>query len=172
MSTPDAPGRAAAGGGRRGATVDVRAALVPLWRGQVVFRVVALVYAVVNVVRDVGFYVQPALGVAVVVLMTVWALVTSVAYLRGARRLAVVDLVVTVLATTSTLLIDDPARIAAGGPLVTTVWSAGAVLAVAIASGVRPAVGAVAVSAAALWVRRCSCRPPARARAARTTAGC
>ena len=84
--------------------------------------------------------------------MAVWTLVTSVAYLRGARRLAVVDLVVTVLATTSTLVIDEPARIAAGGPVITTVWSAGAVLAVAIAFGIRPAVGAVAVSAAALWV--------------------
>jgi Family of unknown function (DUF5931)/Histidine kinase len=161
MSTSDALGRrdavdpaGTARSGRRGATVDVRAALVPLWRGQVVFRVVALVYAVVNVVRDVGFYVRPALGVAVVVVMALWTLATSVAYLRGARRLAVVDLVVTVLATISTLAVDDPARIAAGGPVITTVWSAGAVLAVAIAYGIRPAVGAVAVSAAALWVTR------------------
>jgi hypothetical protein len=94
MSTPDAH----RDGVRRGATVDVRAALVPLWRGQVVFRVVALVYAVVSVVRHVGFYVRPALGVAVVVSMALWTPVTSVAYLRGARRLAVVDLVATVLA--------------------------------------------------------------------------
>ncbi len=79
---------------------------------------------------------------------------TSVAYLRGARRLAVADLVVTALTTMSTLLVDDPARIAAGGPVITTVWSAGAVLAVAIAYGIRPAVGAVAVSVAALWITR------------------
>jgi hypothetical protein len=44
MSTPDTPGTTATT--RRGATGDVRAALVPLWRGQVVFRVVALAYAV------------------------------------------------------------------------------------------------------------------------------
>ena len=152
MSTPDAPARPVPT--RRGATVDVRAALAPLWRGQVAFRVVALGYAVVNVVRDVGLYVRPALGVAVLVLMAVWTLLTSVAYRRGARRLAVVDLGVTALATTSTLAIEEPARIAAGGPVITTVWSAGAVLAVAIAYGVRPAVGAVAVSVAALWVTR------------------
>ena len=152
MSTPDAPARPVPT--RRGATVDVGAALAPLWRGQVAFRVVALGYAVVNVVRDVGFYLRPALGVAVLALMAVWTLVTSVAYLRGARRLAVVDLGVTALATTSTLAIEEPARIAAGGPVITTVWSAGAVLAVAIAYGVRPAVGAVAVSVAALWVTR------------------
>ncbi len=158
MSTPDAPGttEAAAPGPvvRRGATVDVGAAVAPLWRGLVAFRVVALAYAVVNVVRDVGLYARPALGIAVLAFMAVWTLVTSVAYLRGARRLAVVDLVVTVLTTMSTLVVDDPARIAAGGPVITTVWSAGAVLAVAIAYGIRPAVGAVAVSVGALWITR------------------
>ena len=151
MSTPGDPGVTTA---RRGATVDVRAALLPLWRGLVVFRVVALAYAAVNVVRDVGLYARPALGIAVLGGMAGWTLVTSVAYLRGADRLAPVDLVVTVLATMSTLLVDDPARIAAGGPVITTVWSAGAVLAVAIAFGIRPAIGAVAVSVGALWVTR------------------
>lgn len=155
MSTPDASvGAPPARHGRRGATVDVHAALLPLWRGLVVFRVVALVYAAVNVVRDVGLYARPALGIAVLALMAVWTLATSVAYLRGADRLAPVDLVVTVLATTSTLLVADPARIAAGGPVITTVWSAGAVLAIALAFGIRPAIGAVAVSVGALWVTR------------------
>jgi signal transduction histidine kinase len=154
MSTPGDPGVTPTRRGRRGATVDVRAALLPLWRGLVVFRVVALVYAAVNVVRDVGLYARPALGIVVLGLMAAWTLVTSVAYLRGADRLAPVDLAVTVLATTSTLLVDDPARIAAGGPVITTVWSAGAVLAVAIAFGIRPAIGAVAVSVGALWVTR------------------
>ncbi len=59
-------------------------ALVPLWRGLVVFRVVALAYAVANVVRDAGVYARPALGVTVVVFMALWTLATSVAYLRGA----------------------------------------------------------------------------------------
>jgi uncharacterized protein DUF5931 len=44
-------------------------AMVPLWRGLAVFRVVALAYAVANVVRDAGVYARPALGVAVVVFM-------------------------------------------------------------------------------------------------------
>ncbi|HEY2221131.1 MacS family sensor histidine kinase [Actinomycetospora sp.] len=155
MSTPDPSDVASpARRGRRGATVDVHAALLPLWRGLVVFRVVALVYAAVNVVRDVGLYARPALGIAVLALMAVWTLVTSVAYLRGADRLAPVDLGVTVLATTSTLLVADPARIAAGGAVITTVWSAGAVLAIALAFGIRPAIGAVAVSVGALWVTR------------------
>ncbi|MCD2192998.1 DUF5931 domain-containing protein [Actinomycetospora endophytica] len=155
MSIPDTSGTVPVARRRRGATVDVHAALLPLWRGLVVFRVVALLYAVVNVVRDVGLYARPALGIAVLVLMALWTLVTSVAYLRGAdRRLTVVDLVLTVLATTSTLVVDDPARIGAGGPVITTVWSAGAVLAIAVAYGIRPAIGAVAVSVGALWFTR------------------
>ena len=36
---------------RRGATVDVHATLAPLWRGLVLYRVVALAYAIANVVR-------------------------------------------------------------------------------------------------------------------------
>lgn len=59
---------------RRGATVGVHAALVPLWRGLVVFRVVALAYAVVNVVRGADGYARPALGVAVVVFLALWTL--------------------------------------------------------------------------------------------------
>ncbi|WP_285587848.1 DUF5931 domain-containing protein [Actinomycetospora sp. NBRC 106378] len=139
---------------RRGATVDVHATLAPLWRGLVLYRVVALAYAVANVVRFADLYARPALGVGVVVFMAAWTLVTSVAYLRGPSRLVLVDLVVTVLTTMTTVLVDDPARIAAGQPVITTVWSAGAVLAVAVAYGVRPAVGAVAVSVAALAFTR------------------
>ena len=153
MSTPDAPGsrRCRPGAGRRSTSrrpwrrCGAGSSSSGWWPSRTRWS---------NVVRDVGLYVRPALGVAVVCLMAVWTLVTSVAYLRGARRLAVVDLVVTALTTTSTLVVDDPARIAAGGPVITTVWSAGAVLAVAIAYGIRPAVGAVAVSVAALWFTR------------------
>ncbi|MEJ2870097.1 DUF5931 domain-containing protein [Actinomycetospora sp. OC33-EN08] len=142
------------GQGGRGATVDVHASLLPLWRGLVLYRVVALAYAVANVVRFAEAYVRPALGVAVVVFMAAWTLVTSVAYLRGARRLALVDLAVTVGTTMTTVLVDDPARIAAGQPVITTVWSAAAVLAVAVAYGIRPALGAVVVSVAALAFTR------------------
>lgn len=154
MSAPRARVDPRAGTGARGATVDGSAALLPLWRGLVVFRVVALGYAVANVVAAVGYYDRPALGVVVLALMTAWTLITSVAYLRGARRLAVVDLGLTMLATTSTLVVDDPARIGAGGPVITTAWSAGAVLAVAVAFGVRAALAAGAASIGALWITR------------------
>jgi signal transduction histidine kinase len=112
--------------------------LIPLWRGLVVYRVVALVAAVVNLVRGIDGWARPALGIAVLVAMAVWTAYSSWRYLRtGDPATAVADLALTALATASTLLVDTPARIAGGGAVITTVWSAGPVLALAIALGWR-----------------------------------
>ena len=112
--------------------------LIPLWRGLVVYRVVALVAAVVNLVRGIDGWARPALGVAVLAAMAVWTASSSWRYLRtGDPAAAVADLVLTALAAASTLLVDTPARIAGGGAVITTVWSAGPVLALAIALGWR-----------------------------------
>ena len=112
--------------------------LIPLWRGLVVYRVVALVAAVVNLVRGIDGWARPALGVAVLAAMAVWTAYSSWRYLRtGDPAAAVADLVLTALAAASTLLVDTPARIAGGGAVITTVWSAGPVLALAIALGWR-----------------------------------
>jgi signal transduction histidine kinase len=130
--------------------------LVPLWRGLVVYRVVALVVAVVNLVRAVDAWARPALGVAVLVAMAVWTAVSSWRYLRtGDPVTAVVDLGLTSLATVSTLLVETPERIAAGGAVVTTVWSAGPVLALAVALGWRGGLGAAVLTVGVLFgVRR------------------
>lgn len=133
---------------------DPHTVLLPLWRGMVAYRVIALASAAVNLVRFGDSYARPVVGVAVVAVMAVWTAVTSVRYLRGARRLTLVDLGVTVLATTSTLVVEDPGRIAAGAPVITTVWSAGAVLAVAIAYGWRGGLGAGVLSAVVLLLVR------------------
>jgi signal transduction histidine kinase len=126
--------------------------LVPLWRGLVVYRVVALVAAVVNLVRALDAWARPALGIAVVVAMAVWTAYSSWRYLRtGDPATAVADLVVTALATASTLLVDTPARIAAGGAVITTVWSAGPVLALAIALGWRGGLTGALVSIGVLF---------------------
>lgn len=125
-------------------------ALAPLWRGLVIYRVVALVAAVVNLVRFGGLAAHPSGAVAVVVAMTAWTAYTSRHYLRRARRLTLVDLAVTVVASLSTLVVVGPARIAAGTPVITTIWAAGAVLAVAVAYGARSGAGAGVVSALAL----------------------
>ncbi|WP_433784334.1 MacS family sensor histidine kinase [Actinomycetospora sp. CA-101289] len=130
--------------------------LVPLWRGLVVYRVVALVAAVVNLVRSFDAWARPALGIAIVVAMAVWTVVSSWRYLRsGDPATAVADLVITALATASTLLVDTPERIAAGGAVITTVWSAGPVLALAIALGWRGGLGGALVTIGVLFgVRR------------------
>lgn len=126
--------------------------LVPLWRGLVVYRVVALVAAVVNLVRGLDAWARPALGIAVVVAMAVWTAYSSWRYLRtGDPTTAVADLGLTVLATASTLLVDTPARIAAGGAVITTVWSAGPVLALAIALGWRGGLTGALVSIGVLF---------------------
>lgn len=126
--------------------------LVPLWRGLVVYRVVALVAAVVNLVRALDAWARPALGVAVVVAMAVWTGYSSWRYLRtGDPATAVADLGLTALATASTLLVDTPARIAGGGAVITTVWSAGPVLALAIALGWRGGLTGALVSIGVLF---------------------
>ncbi|MHC1558037.1 MacS family sensor histidine kinase [Actinomycetospora sp. C-140] len=112
--------------------------LVPLWRGLVVYRVVALVAAIVNLVRYGDGWARPVLGLLVVAAMAVWTALSSLRYLhRGDPPTAVVDLVVTALATLSTLLVESPEQVAAGDPVITTVWSAGPVLALAVALGWR-----------------------------------
>jgi signal transduction histidine kinase len=130
--------------------------LVPFWRGLVVYRVVALGAAVVNLVRFGDAWARPTLGVLVVAAMAVWTAASSIRYLhRGDAATAVVDLVVTALATASTLLVDTPAQVAAGGPVITTVWSAGPVLALAVALGWRGGlVGAVVTVGVLFAVRR------------------
>ena len=126
--------------------------LVPLWRGLVVYRVVALVAAVVNLVRAMDAWARPALGVAVVVAMAAWTAYSSWRYLRtGDPATAVADLGLTALATASTLLVDTPARIAGGGAVITTVWSAGPVLALAIALGWRGGLTGALVSIGVLF---------------------
>lgn len=130
--------------------------LGPLWRGLVVYRVVALVAAVVNLVRAFDAWARPALGIAIVVAMAVWTAVSSWRYLRtGDPATAVADLVITALATASTLLVDTPERIAAGGAVITTVWSAGPVLALAVALGWRGGLTGALVTIGVLFgVRR------------------
>lgn len=132
------------------------AQLVPLWRGLVVYRVVALAAVLVNLLRFGDSWARPGLGVLVVAAMVVWTALISVRYLRrGDAPAAAVDLAVTALATASTLLVDTPERVGAGGPVITTVWSAGPVLALAVALGWRGGFAGAVVTVGVLFgVRR------------------
>ncbi|HEV7789209.1 MAG TPA: DUF5931 domain-containing protein [Pseudonocardia sp.] len=154
--------------------------LDPFWRGLVGYRVLAWGYAAVLVTLNHPYYRSPGGAVLVLALMAVWTAVTSVGYLRpiwapwalwslralralrarrapGALRqgrLALLDVVVTLVAVAATRLVDTPDRIAHGAPVLTTVWSAGPVIAVALAYGVLSGLaGALLVQAAVLVVR-------------------
>jgi signal transduction histidine kinase len=138
----------------------VRQVLEPLWRGLVGYRLLALGYAAALLAVNIPRYRAPALGVAVLVGMAVWTALTSVGYLRpewvrlSPRRLAGLDLVVTLAALASTPLVETPERIAAGAPVVPTVWVAGAAVALALARGVLAGLaGALLVQGAVLLVR-------------------
>jgi signal transduction histidine kinase len=138
---------------------DAGRVLDPLLRGLVGYRVIALGYAGALMMVDHSHYRSPGLGLVVLGLMVVWTATTSIGYLRpsAARarlRLAVTDLAVTTAGVLSTVAIETPDRIRAGAPIVTSVWSAGPALALAVERGpLLGLLGAVVVQGAVLGVR-------------------
>jgi signal transduction histidine kinase len=154
------------GSAAAGAQADLATRVLdPFWRGLVGYRVLAWGYAAVLVVLNHPYYRSPGGAVLALVLMAVWTVVTSVGYLRPKwalwalwvlpqGRLALLDVVVTLVAVAATRLVDTPDRIAHGAPVLTTVWSAGPVIAVALAYGVLSGLaGALLVQGAVLVVR-------------------
>lgn len=160
MAASQPPGNPAPGPRPPGAQADLATRVLdPFWRGLVGYRVLAWGYAAVLVTLNHPYYRSPGGAVLALVLMAVWTAVTSVGYLRPWRvlpqgRLALLDVVVTLVAVAATRLVDTPDRIAHGAPVLTTVWSAGPVIAVALAYGVLSGLaGALLVQAAVLVVR-------------------
>ncbi|MDQ2708977.1 MAG: DUF5931 domain-containing protein [Actinomycetota bacterium] len=131
--------------------------LAPLWRGLVGYRVLAFGYACTLVVTGWADYRRPAVATVVLAAVGVWTVVTTYSYLRAraaARWLSVADVAVTVVAVGATVLVQTPERVAGGAPVLTSVWSAGSPIAVALAYG--PAVGllgALVVQGTVLVVR-------------------
>jgi signal transduction histidine kinase len=128
-----------------------------LWRAIAVYRLAALVYAVGSMIAFTDTYARPALGWAVLAGMTVWTVVTAVAYSRPALRrwpLVVLDLVLTLTAQLSTVPVMSTERILAGDPTITLNWAAAPVLVWAVWSGwIGGAVAAAAVGTGAVLVR-------------------
>ena len=122
--------------------VDPQQPLEPLWRGLLVYRVLALVSTAVVVLGSLIEYRSAAGAVAVLVVMTGWTALSGLAYLgpgAPARRaaVAVVDVLVTVAVMASTPFVQTPAQLAADAPVMGSIWTPGAVLAAALCFGVR-----------------------------------
>ena len=117
-------------------TVDL---LQPLWRALVVFRILTWGFACFGVWTRWDGIVHPYGAVLQLAVMGVWTLISSYGYSRrwGRRntRLAFADLVVTVGCMYATLWAQPLLDIRAGASVLTSVWAAGPVLALAISRG-------------------------------------
>ncbi len=152
---------------------DTERPLEPLWRGLLVYRVLTLVSSVGVVLFTLDGFAMPATAVVVLVVMAGWTAVTVHGYfpaigppgdgvsrlerLLGAHdhrgRYAIADLVVTSGVMATTPFVQSPAQIAADAPVMGSIWTPGAVLALALAFGIRGGLaGAVVVSAVLLAV--------------------
>ena len=141
-------------------TADPERPLEPLWRGLLVYRVLALVSAGVVVLVGLPQYRSAVGAVAVLAVMVGWTAVLGYGYLvTGARsgrrgRLAVADVAVTVAVMASTPFVQTPAQLAADAPVMGSIWTPGAVLACALCFGVRGGLAAaLAVSGTLLAVQ-------------------
>jgi signal transduction histidine kinase len=132
-------------------TADPERPLEPLWRGLLVYRVLALLSAGVVVLVGLPQYRSPVGAAAVLAVMVGWTAVLGYGYLdAGARsgrrgRLAVADVAVTVAVMASTPFVQTPAQLAADAPVMGSIWTPGAVLACALCFGVRGGLAAALV---------------------------
>ena len=113
----------------------------PLWRAIAVFRFASLGYAALRVaVIDHAEYSRPDWAWAVIAVMAVWTVVTTIAYARPERRtrlLLSADLAVTAGLLMSTAALEYPQAPEHGVSPVTATWLAGPVLAWAVRYGRR-----------------------------------
>ncbi|MEV6597070.1 DUF5931 domain-containing protein [Actinoplanes sp. NPDC051346] len=129
----------------------------PLWRAIAVYRIAALVYVGILVVRNVGVYERPLFAWPVLALTAAWTVFTTYAYAVPSRRkppLLVADLVVTMAVMASSAVIVGPAALKAGAPTLAVAWHVAPVIAWAVAGGRRWGItAALAMGATDLVVR-------------------
>ncbi|TDW54927.1 MacS family sensor histidine kinase [Kribbella pratensis] len=136
-------------------TVDL---LQPLWRALVVFRIITWGFACLGVWTRWDGIVRPTGAVLQLAVMGIWTLISSIGYSRrwGRRntRLAFADLIVTVGCMYATLWAQPLIDIRGGASVLTSVWVAGPVLALAISRGRDGGLlGAATISLALLSLR-------------------
>jgi signal transduction histidine kinase len=112
----------------------------PLWRAIAVFRIAALVYLAVLVVRNVGHYERPMLAWPVLAVTAAWTVVTTYAYANPRRRrwpLLVADLLITMGVLTSSVWVVGRTALEDGRPTLAVAWHVAPVIAWAVAGGRR-----------------------------------
>ncbi len=129
----------------------------PLWRAVAVFRIAALLYVTVLVVRNVSAYERPVLAWPVLAVTAAWTVFTTYAYADPARRrppLLVADLLVTMGVLSSSIWVVGRAALEDGRPTLAVAWHVAPVIAWAVAGGRRGGIAAaLAMGATDLAVR-------------------
>jgi signal transduction histidine kinase len=129
----------------------------PLWRAIAVFRIVALVYVAILVVRNVQVYQRPLLAWPALAVIAGWTVFTTYAYADPARRrpvLLVADLLVVMAVMASSAWIVGRDALDHGRPTLAVAWHVAPVIAWAVAGGRRwGLVAALAMGATDLVVR-------------------
>lgn len=100
-------------------------AAAPLWTASIALRIVTLLFAIGAAVVHHGEFERTWLAWTVLGVMTVWTVVTSVAYSREAlrrRRLVISDVALTCVLALTSLFVLSADQYAHGDPLITTVW--------------------------------------------------
>lgn len=125
----------------------------PLWRSIAAFRFASLAYAVILLALRKNVYTHWGWAWGVLAVMTVWTVVTTLLYraplyTKPSWRTKVLlgaDMLVTVAALLSTVLVQDPGHIRADAMPVTATWMAGPALAWAVIGGVRAGAAAAII---------------------------
>ncbi|MEV4641530.1 DUF5931 domain-containing protein [Actinoplanes sp. NPDC049548] len=129
----------------------------PLWRAIAVYRIAALVYVAILVVRNVQVYERPMLAWPVLALTAAWTVFTTYAYAVPERRkapLLVADLLVTMAVMASSAWIVGSDALKDGKPTLAVAWHVAPVIAWAVAGGRRWGIAAaLAMGATDLVVR-------------------
>ena len=129
----------------------------PLWRAVAVYRIAALTYATILVVRNFSDYQRPALCWPVLAVMAGWTIFTTYAYADPARRtrpLFVADLLLTMAALAVSVVVVGRPGLEKGLPTLAVAWHVAPVLVWAVAGGRRAGIAAaLAMGATDLLVR-------------------
>lgn len=132
-------------------------AQAPLWRAIAVYRIAALIYATILIIRNFEHYERPMLAWPVLALMAAWTLTTTYAYAYpGGRRalLLIADQLVTMGVLAGSVWVVGRPALDQGRPTLAVAWHVAPVLAWAVYGGRRGGIAAaLAMGATDLAVR-------------------